>query len=207
MPEFRSRDPARPEFWDERFGAEFTPWDARGVPAGFLRWLEAAGLHAGARVLIPGCGSAYEAATLASRGCEVLAIDYSRAAIDQARRVLPSAIADRVLRQADFFAFAAAPFDCIYERAFFAALPPRLWPAWAQRCAQLLRPGGVLAGFFFIDAAVAEPRRGPPFAATAAEIETLLGSAFDRVQALEVPAAESTPVFAGREQWQLWRRR
>jgi hypothetical protein len=34
MREFRSRDPSLPEFWDERFGAEFTPWDARGVPAG-----------------------------------------------------------------------------------------------------------------------------------------------------------------------------
>ena len=55
----------------------------------------------------------------------------------------------------------------------------RRWAAWATRCAGLLRPGGSLAGFFFVDEAAAEPRRGPPFAVTSAELRRLLDPAFD----------------------------
>ena len=207
MADFVTRDPTQPAFWDERFAADFTPWDARGAPPAFLRWLEAAGLGAGARVLIPGCGAAYEAAALDARGAEVLAIDYSPEAIERARGQLPQALAGRVLRQADFFTFDTAPFNWIYERAFLAALPPGLWQRWAQRCAQLLQPGGAIAGFFFVDDAAADPRRGPPFAITSAELQRLLADAFDQVQDLPVPAAESLPVFAGRERWLQWRRR
>lgn len=206
MADFSTRDPSQPAFWDERFAAGFTPWDARGVPPAFRRWLESARPGAGVRLLIPGCGSAYEAAALDARGVDVLAIDYSPQAIERARGQLPPPLADRVLRQADFFAFDAAPFDIVYERAFLAALPPRLWPAWAQRCAQLLQPGGALIGLFFIDDAAPEDRRGPPFAIRRAELDRLLTADFDLAQDLEVAPAESLPVFAGRERWQHWRR-
>lgn len=206
MAEFSTRDPSQPTFWDERFAAGFTPWEAQGVPPAFSRWLAAAGPGAGSRVLIPGCGSALEVAALAARGCTVLAIDYSAAAIERARQALGEPLADR-LQLADFFAFESAPFDIVYERAFLAALPPRLWAAWADRCAQLLRPAGLLVGFFFVDEAAAGPRRGPPFAVTSAELRGLLGGRFDLVADAPVEAAESAPVFAGRERWQQWRRR
>jgi SAM-dependent methyltransferase len=205
MPEFTSRDPSQADFWDERFAAGFTPWESQGVPPAFARWLDAGGPGAGARVLVPGCGAAVEVAALAARGCEVLAIDYSAAAVARARETLGPALAGRIVL-ADFFAFEAAPFDCIYERAFLAALPPRLWAAWAQGCARLLRPGGTLAGFFFVDEAAAEPRRGPPFGVTGTELRGLLEGAFEPAEDIAVAAAESTPVFAGRERWQQWRR-
>ena len=206
MTGFSTRDPSQPAFWDERFAAGFTPWDVHGVPPAFSRWLAAAGPGGEARVLIPGCGAAHEVAALAARGCEVLAIDYSAAAIERAKAALGPVLADRV-RLADFFAVDAAPFDLIYERAFLAALPPRLWRPWADRCACLLRPGGLLAGFFFFDEAAPEPRRGPPFAVTSAELHGLLADRFDLVADDPVAAAESAPVFAGRERWQQWRRR
>ena len=188
MSGFATRDPAQPAFWDERFAAGFTPWDARGVPPAFGRWADEAGLVVGTRVLIPGCGAAYEVAALAARGVEVLAIDYSPVAIERARETLGSELGRRLM-QADFFAFDAAPFDWIYERAFLAALPPRLWASWAERCAGLLRPGGGLAGFFFVDEAAGEPRRGPPFAATSGELHALLDAAFDLVADRPVAAA------------------
>ncbi len=206
MAEFASRDPTQAAFWDERFAAGVTPWDARGAPPAFGRWLASGGgPAAGARVLIPGCGAAYEVEALDARGCEVLAIDYSAEAIGRARAVLGAELGSRLL-QADFFAFEATPFDWIYERAFLAALPPRLWRAWGERCAQLLRPGGAIAGFFVVDEARPEPRRGPPFAASSAELHGLLGSAFERIGDCAVAPAESAPVFAGRERWQCWRR-
>ena len=210
-PSFDTRDPNAAAFWDERFAAGFTPWDAGGVPAPFARWLQTAGVGARRRILVPGCGAGHEVAALDAAGFEVTAIDYAEQALATARRVLGAALAARTLRQADFFADAAltaqAPFDCVYERAFLAALPPARWDAWAERMAALLAPGGLLVGLFVVEAALAAPRRGPPFATTADELQALLAPAFECSEDTAVPPAESLPVFAGRERWQVWRRR
>jgi protein-L-isoaspartate O-methyltransferase len=213
-PTFASRDPTAPAFWDERFAAGFTPWDAAGCPPAFARWLAVLGAGAGRRVLVPGCGAAYEVAALDAAGFAVTAIDYAPQAVAAARAVLGEALSARTLQQADFFAdaaWSAAPFDLIYERAFVAALPPSLWPRWAARCSALLRPGGAMSGLFVIDAAAAQgaeqtARRGPPFCTTAAELDALLGAQFARGALQPVPAAESLPVFAGREHWIDWQR-
>lgn len=206
MPEFASRDPSQPDFWNERFAADFKPWDQGDVPPALRSFL--AGVAApGRRVLIPGCGSAYEAGWLDGRGFDVTAIDYSEAALARARRVLPEPIAQRVLRLADFFAFGEPPFDWIYERAFLAALPPALWPAWARRLPQLLTGHGELAGLFFVGDTLPQPRRGPPFVTTRAELDAMLAADFDCLEDEPVPAAQSLPVFASRERWMRWRRR
>jgi SAM-dependent methyltransferase len=207
MPNFASRNPAQPDFWNERFAAGFTPWDAGGVPAELARFIARSPLRAGGRVLVPGCGSAHDAAALDAAGFDVLAIDYAEQAVARARDVLGPARAARLLRQADFFDFDASAFDWIYERAFLPALPPALWKAWAQRCSVLLAPGGVLAGFFIIDVQVDEPRRGPPFPMTAAELHELLRTLFECEDDRAIDRGESIPVFAGRERWMLWRRR
>lgn len=207
MRDFATRDPSQAAFWDERFAANFTPWDQGAVPPALVRWLAQAPLERGARVLIPGCGSAYGAAFLDAAGFAVLSIDIAESALARARAALPADIAGRVLRKADFFAFAAAPFDAIYERAFLCALPPRLWPAYAARCAELLEPDGRLAGLFVIDPAPPEPRRGPPFAMTRAELDALLAPAFECTEDQAIASGESIAVFAGRERWMTWRRR
>jgi len=206
-PEFGTRDPAQPEFWNERFAAGFTPWDAGGAPAAFLRWMQALGLGRGRRVLVPGCGAAYEVAALDAAGFAVLAIDYAAHAVAQARSVLGAALADRTLQQADFFTVDVAPFDFVYERAFLAALPPALWPRWAARVAELLVPGGAMAGLFVIEPVAPVPRRGPPFTTTLAELHGLLDGAFVLDRDAPVPPNESLAVFAGRERWIDWRRR
>jgi SAM-dependent methyltransferase len=215
MPDFQSRDPADPRFWDERFAAGFTPWDEARSPPALLRFIERERGRLGARVLVPGCGSGHEVIALAAAGFEVLAIDFAPAAVAQARRVLPPALAERALRQADFFRFehdlaeaaAQPPFDWIYERAFLPALPPASWPAWAARTAQLVERGGVVAGLFYLDQALPERRSGPPFVTTRAELDSLLGGAFECTAAERLPADEVLPVFGGRLWWMVWQRR
>ena len=138
-------DPAGPEFWDLRFREGFMPWDAGGVPAALREFLTRE--PAGRRVLVPGCGSGYEVRAFAAAGHEVVAIDFSPAAIEAARSVLGEL--GRVLVQGDFFAHPLGEFDLVYERAFLCALPRPLWPRWAARVAEVIRPGGRLAGFFF----------------------------------------------------------
>ncbi|MHA7679073.1 methyltransferase domain-containing protein [Cupriavidus sp. PET2-C1] len=196
-PAFATRDAGDPAFWDERFEKGFMPWDLGGVPADFEAFASA---MAPCPTLIPGCGNGWEAGWLHARGWPVTAIDFSPEAVASARRALGPAGA--VVHEADFFAFAPEPAcQWIYERAFLCALPPAMRAGYATRVAQLLPPGGLLAGYFFLD----ETRGGPPFAIPEAELRALLEPAFELVEARA--ATGSLPVFAGREQWQVWRRR
>jgi hypothetical protein len=204
MGDFSTRDPATAAFWDERYRAGFTPWDARGVPAALSRFIATA--RPGRRVLVPGCGSAYEAGYLDGLGFEVTAIDIAPEALARAREVLGDAVADRVLMQADFFTLERDN-DWIYERALLCALPYRLWSDYGAAVRRLLRPGGLLAGFFYIHNAADEPRRGPPFPGHRTEIEALLAPGFHREADEDVPEDESIPVFARHERWMVWRRR
>jgi SAM-dependent methyltransferase len=191
-------DPAQAEFWEKRFRENFTPWDAGRVPEALAHFL---GADARAlRVLIPGCGSGYEVRAFADARHEVIAIDFARAAVERAQRTL-GPLSDRV-RLGDFFEFDfGAPFDLVYERAFLCALPRREWRRYAPRVAELLRPGGRLAGFFFFD----EGERGPPFGLKAGELEALLGRRFERAE--DAAVEDSIPIFAGKERWQVWTKR
>ncbi|KST75413.1 methyltransferase domain-containing protein [Burkholderia humptydooensis] len=193
---FASRDPGEASFWDERFEQGVTPWDSARVPEAFAAF---AARHPRCPVLIPGCGSAYEARWLSRAGWPVRAIDFSAQAVAAARRELGEDAA--LVEQADFFAY-APPFvpQWIYERAFLCAIPRSRRADYARRMAELLPAGGFLAGFFFVGATP----KGPPFEIERAELDALLSPNFALVE--DEPAADSLPVFAGRERWLAWRR-
>jgi SAM-dependent methyltransferase len=194
-----AQDSSRPDFWDTRYRGGVMPWDAAGVPPRLYQWVK--NRSGKSRILVPGCGTGYEVRVLAAHGHEVLAIEFSDAAIEAASREL-GAFAGLV-KKADFFAFEETHFDVIYERAFMCALPRRVWPQWAARVAQLLRPGGELAGFFYFD----DNERGPPFGISRERLDELLHQDFELVEDETVPPSESIPVFQGKERWQVWRRR
>ena len=194
-----AQDSSRPEFWDTRFRDGVTPWDAGGVPPALKNWI---GRRRGRlRVLIPGAGTGYEVRLFAEHGHDVLAIDFSDAAIEAAKRELGS-LSGRV-RKADFFGLQDGPFDVVYERAFLCALPRTLWSGWARRMAELVSPSGVLAGFFYLD----DNPRGPPFGVSQEGLNDLLGKAFEMTESQVLPPEQSLPVFQGKEIWQVWTRR
>jgi SAM-dependent methyltransferase len=151
-------------------------------------------------VLIPGCGSGWEARYLADLGWDVTALDFSAEAI-AAARVNLGPHADRLVH-ADYFKFdAGEAFDVVYERTFLCALPRRMWPKYATRTAALLRPGALLVGFFFFS----DEPKGPPFGTSPLGLADLLDSWFVREKDLEVD--DSIPLFRHRERWQEWRRK
>lgn len=191
-------DSSLPDFWDQRYETNVTPWDAGRVPDALRAHLR--DLPPGARVLVPGCGSAYELYYLLENGFDALAIDFSPPAVERAKRNA-GCFADRIVL-ADFLDFDhGSGFDVIYERAFLCALPRKMWPAYAQRTAQVLRPGGTIGGFFFFD----DNPKGPPFGTSDAALHELLDPHFERIQ--DEAVSDSIPVFQGKERWQMWRRR
>ena len=169
------------------------------MPQKLATWLQSK--ESSLRVLIPGCGTGYEVRLFAERGHDVLAIDFSDAAVEAARKELRQW--SRLVERADFFSFETEPFDLVYERAFLCALPRSLWPAWGRRMAELVRPGGELAGFFYID----DNERGPPFGISREGLKDLLEQGFELSEDQAVPAGQSLPVFKGKEIWQVWKRR
>ncbi|WP_321816212.1 MULTISPECIES: methyltransferase domain-containing protein [unclassified Paraburkholderia] len=196
-PEFDSRDPAAPAFWDERFERGFTPWDQAGVLPAFEAFAAA---HPAANVLIPGCGNAWEARWLAERGRTVRAIDFAPSAVAHARAALGDYA--NVVEQADFYTY-TPPFTpaWIFERAFLCALPKVQRADYARRMAELLAPGALLAGYFFIG----ETPKGPPFGIARDELDALLTPHFSLID--DQPVEGSLPVFQGRERWLTWRRK
>ena len=194
-----AQDSSKPDFWDTRYRGGVTPWDAAGAPLQLGVWLEHK--KSGLKVLVPGCGTGYEVRLFAQRGHDVLAIDFSDSAIDAARRELgPLA---HLVQKADFFQFQPAAFDVVYERALLCALPRAMWQQWAARMAELVRPGGELAGFFYFD----DNAKRPPFGAAPNQTQALLQGALDLVEDLSIPAEQSIAVFKGKERWQVWKRR
>jgi SAM-dependent methyltransferase len=193
-----AQDSSRPDFWETRYRANVIPWDAGKVPAALQSY--ARQLASGSRILIPGCGSAYEAYYLIENGFDVLAIDFSQAAVEAAQRTL-ACFPERV-RLADFFAFDyGRPYDCVYERAFLCALPLKMWNAYVQRMAEIIRPGGTLAGFFFFGQSV----KGPPFATSQKALHALLDPHFELTS--DSAVEDSIALFKDAERWQIWQRR
>jgi protein-L-isoaspartate(D-aspartate) O-methyltransferase len=90
---------------------------------------EAAGVHAGTRVLEVGTGSGYQAAVLAEMGADVYSIEILAPLADAAREALARAGYARVhLRTGDGHKGwpEAAPFDAIIVTAAAAQVPPAL---------------------------------------------------------------------------------
>lgn len=192
-------DPSTPVFWDTLFRDQRMPWDAAGTPPDLERHL-AGESHSG-RVLIPGCGSAYEVRTFYERGWETVAIDFSAGAVERARTVLGACHSAVIL--GDFFSydFGCRPFDIIYERAFLAAMPRKMWRDYADRVAELLQPGAKLIGFFVHG----DRPGGPPFCLRAGELDGLLGEKFEKTE--DTVVSTSVPVFRGKEHWEVWIRK
>ncbi|MEY4763587.1 MAG: hypothetical protein RI907_260 [Pseudomonadota bacterium] len=143
-----------PTFWQARFETNQTGWD-RGAPGPRLQhWLDSGELTP-CRMAVPGCGSGWDVAELASRGFDVVGLDYTPAAVERARAHLQMVphpngqpLAARVV-QADVLVWEPAePLDAVYEQTCLCALHPDQWTAYAHQLWRWLRPGGELRALF-----------------------------------------------------------
>ena len=192
--------PRSVEFWDNLYKEGRLPWDCGGVPERLRSFIEqenGEGRVAGKSVLIPGCGSAYEAAYLASRGMQVTAIDVSEPAIERARSI----VGDLPVRfeVSDFFELDQNDFDYVYERAFLCAIHPSFRERLPAVLRSLLKDDGKLFGFFFVDT---ERKSGPPYPITEVNLSTLMTGLFQ--QEADESTEDQLAVFEGKERWQVW---
>lgn len=181
-------------YWNERWENQETGWDI-GYPSTPLKEFIDTLTDKNLRILIPGCGNAYEAEYLFDQGFDkVYVVDFAAKALQDFRRRVPG-FPDEQLICGDFFTLDAAPFDLILEQTFFCAIEPTLRAQYAAKMHQLLAPGGKLAGVLFNDPALGHDK--PPFGGNAEEYKATFSPYFDFLEFRA--AANSIPPRAGRE--------
>lgn len=145
-------------YWNSQYLSNSTGWDL-GMPSpplvNFIDSLNSKDL----RVLIPGCGNAYEAEYLLQQGfTNITLVDISADLVKKLHERFAENANIRVVH-ADFFEL-KGEFDVILEQTFFCALEPFMREKYVQQMRTLLSENGVLAGLLFNREF---EKQGPPF--------------------------------------------
>jgi len=165
-------DVSSPEFWEDLYHRGADGWEM-GRPAPPLVDFVDATPPPGRRVAVPGCGRGHDARFLAARGYEVTGVDFSDAALRDARALARRDGVDVRWEQRDIFALSGdfpRAFDGAWEYTCYCAIDPARRAEYVRTLAAIVRPGGWLLACFFPLRTVAA---GPPFPVSEDEIRRL----------------------------------
>ncbi len=193
--------------WENAWKEGRTGWDAGGSPPILTKLVEAGEMPAG-RVLVPGCGSGYDAFTLSGNGRRSVGLDLAPSAAERfqlVRESLGISEEDASIIVGDFFEFESGDhFDLVWDYTFLCALPRELREAWAARMAAIIKPGGSLVCLVFPVDPTRPVDQGPPFPLTPDLVAGLLAKDFEAVSMEKVEV--SNPGREGKEWLGRWTR-
>jgi len=136
----------RPEFWDNCYLNNQTGWDMQQVSPPLKKYIDRIE-NKDLKILIPGCGNAYEAEYLLSKDfINVTLIDFSKVVTDKLKEKYKG-YPIKVINE-NFFDH-EGKYDLILEQTFFCALDPSLRENYVKKCYQLLNDDGRIAGVLF----------------------------------------------------------
>lgn len=194
---------SHPDNWNRHYEAGARPeWDMAKATPVLAEALELAtpfGLASGASVVVPGCGYGHDAAALAALGFATTGLDFAPLAVQGARARYGEAVR---WAQEDWFRTALGPWDAIFDHTCLVAMDPARRPAYAEACADHLRPGGLWLAVAFHDV---QGRPGPPHEIPMGELRRLAEARFEVLHLAD--ATRSHPRRAGREYLLVARRR
>lgn len=164
-------------YWSERYINRQTGWDLQKASppiTGFIDYWP----HKNSRILIPGCGNAYEAEYLLQKGfTNITLVDIAHALVMQLKNHFKDTPVQVI--HSDFFEH-EGEYDLVLEQTFFCALYPSLREKYASKMNSLLASGGSLAGVLFNR----QFEGGPPFGGEMDEYRRLFGPLF-QIKTLE----------------------
>lgn len=180
-------------YWEARWKAGRTQWDVgEAIPpiTHYFKTVKALD----AAILIPGCGSAYEAQYLLEQGFKhITIIEIAADKVQELQQRFEHTPVQVVY--GDFFNHEGA-YDYIIEQTFFCALDPFLRPLYAEKMASLLKPEGKLIGVLFdrnFD------KDEPPFGGNMEEYLDLFGPIFSQIKIEKcynsIPARQGSELF------------
>lgn len=137
------------EAWNTRYEQKNTGWDVGEISTPLKTYFDQL-TDKSLRILIPGCGNAYEAEYLFRKGFEnVFLLDWAIAPLRHFHHRVPEFPVKHLIHQ-DFFKH-TSQYDLIVEQTFFCAIDPKLRTEYAKHAQELLKKGGKLVGLLFDD--------------------------------------------------------
>jgi len=180
--------------WNNRYINGQTGWDI-GYPSTPLKEYIDTLDDKKLKILIPGCGNAYEAEYLLEQGfADVTVIDIAAFALKGFSERVPS-FSKKKLINGNFFEHEGS-YDLILEQTFFCALNPELRNDYGKKIHQLLKQNGKLVGVLF-NFPLTE--KGPPFGGKAEEYCGYFEKKFEIISM--TPCQNSIKPRMGKELW------
>ncbi|MEQ9314112.1 MAG: methyltransferase domain-containing protein [Cytophagales bacterium] len=170
---------ATEEYWTKRYQADNTGWDIGYVSTPLKAYFDQL-KDKKTKILIPGCGNAYEAKYLYMNGFKnVFLLDISEYPLQKFKDKNPD-FPEEHLIHADFFDHSNS-YDLIIEQTFFCALNPELREGYCKKMQNLMHSDSKLAGVLFN---IPLFQDHPPFGGHIDEYKTLFDKYF-RINMLE----------------------
>lgn len=164
------------EFWEGRYKENKTGWDIGNVSLPLKDYFDQIE-NKDLKILIPGCGNAYEAIYLWENGFKnVFMLDISSEVVANFKRENPNFPADQIICE-DFFTH-SEQYDLIVEQTFFCALHPSKRKKYVTKMASILEPSGKIMGLLF----KVDFDGGPPFGGSQSEYEDLFEKEFELIK-------------------------
>ena len=164
------------QFWSDRYRNDNTGWDLGQVSTPLKAYFDQL-INKDLKILIPGCGNAYEAAYLHQLGfTDVHVLDLSQEPLNAFIKNNPSFPQEHV-HQGNFLK-AEGCYDLIIEQTLFCAIDPSLRQEYAVAASNQLKEGGKLVGVMF----GREFESGPPFGGTEMEYQKYFTPHFSEVK-------------------------
>lgn len=162
------------KFWNDKYIHQQTGWDLQSVSPPIENYFKENNIAKSVRILIPGCGNAYEAEFLLSQGFNnITLIDIAEtltAILKEKFKKNP----EITIITGDFFQHTAT-YDYIIEQTFFCAINPIMRQNYVTKMHELLQPNGKLVGVLF---ASEFENEGPPFGGNITEYKILFQDKF-----------------------------
>lgn len=159
------------QFWNERYATKNTGWELEKPTPVLTDMLPRLKLSK-SKILVLGCGSGNDAAYFAEQGHIVTAVDFSREAIETAKKKYGH-IPHLHFVELDIFKIPHAwnqTFDLIFEQTCYCAIKPSQRNDLVGLWKRMLHSQGFIMGVFFVN----EHQAGPPFGGSEWEIRERL---------------------------------
>ena len=175
------------EYWDNKYISNEIGWDIGYVSTPIKEYLDQLSDKT-LDILIPGCGSAWEAEYSLEQGFKnTQVIDISDQAVSRFQKRVPNFLKENIFN-ADFFSH-SKKYDLIIEQTFFCALPPSMREDYVKKIHELLKPNGKLVGLLFN---IELFKDHPPFGGSLNEYQSLFSPLFN-IKKMETAYNSITP--------------
>ena len=179
-------------FWNNKYLNNEAAWDIGYISTPIKEYIDQL-KNKGLKIIIPGCGNAYEAEYLFKNGfSNVFLIDFSPTALKQFSERVPQFPKEQLI--CDNFFNHTEKYDLMFEQTFFCALDSSLRKIYANKMYQLLKPEGKLVGLLFNIPLNSDK---PPFGGNEIEYRKLFSENF-KISMMQV-AYNSIPQRTGNE--------